>query len=152
MSQTQALSFSSVATIFRKHIAKNLYGNLPSLLSKIFHSYAETDPVGFDSASVSRWLSGSSPVRAAVAIFYLTPDHEGLLADDIFRYVLPLTADTGVIALELYALVSTAENISTHQRARLASRFSLENDAAIAAFVSEVVLCTLKSVSQTSTD
>ncbi len=149
---SKILTFPEVIVIIRRNIAKPLYGSAPALLERLFFSYAQGDPVGFDAASVSRWLSGSSPVRAAVAIFYLTPDHEGLLADDIFRYVLPLTADTGVIALELYALVSTAENISTHQRARLASRFSLENDAAIAAFVSEVVLCTLRSVSQTSTD
>ena len=146
MLQTQVLSFATVTTIIRKHIAKSLYGSMPALLTRLFHSYAQNDPIGFDPASVSRWVSGASPVRAAISRFYLAPDHQNLLANDVKGHLLPLMADAGMVALELYALISTAENISTSQRAKLAARFSTADDERTAAFIAEVVLCSLKLI------
>ena len=143
---SKMLTFPEVIVIIRRNIAKPLYGSAPALLERLFFSYAQGDPVGFDAASVSRWLSGSSPVRAAISIFYLAPDRQNLLAKDIKDQILPLVADAGAVALELYAVISTAENLSTCQKTTLTSQFSTADDDRIAAFIAKVALCSLKLI------
>lgn len=144
------LTFPEIIAIIRRHIAKNLYRSMPGLLELFFHSYAQRDPIGFDPSTVSKWMSGAAPIRGSIATHYLSPGTSYSLADDIREQILPLMADAGAAATDLYALVLTAENISPSQRVKLAAIFSTTDDGRIAAFIAEVALCSLKLITKST--
>lgn len=111
-------NFSSILAILRQYAKQQYVRNQGYLVDALFSSYVcHHRPSGFDSASVSRWLSGV-PVPAAIADYY--DSKKTLLQSDILHEILPTLSDADAAIHALCALVMSDTSLTAQQQILLA--------------------------------
>lgn len=132
--------FSAVMRIISLYISSANALNQCELISKIFEVFVdENEGFEFDNGLVCRWFKGLKPVSPRIVQFYENSENAEQLSYSIEFKLLPMMCDAPMAARELSNLVINDVSISEQKRSELAAKFSCENNAVIADFISAVL-------------
>ena len=133
--------FSSVMGIVSQYISAAKALNQSELLFKMFELFAEENAdFSFDNGLVCRWFKGAKPVSSRIIEFYNNAENAEQLTSSIEFQIIPRMYDAPMAAQAVYDLVTNDVSISEQKRSEFTADFNCESNAAIADFLSSVLL------------
>lgn len=132
--------FCAVMRIISQYVSSAYQLNQVELLNQLFDLFADDNQdFTFDNGQVCRWFNGIKPISPKIAKFYEDPENSEQLSSSIEFKILPMMYDAPKAAGELSDLVINDVSISEQKRSELTVGLDLENNAAIADFISTVL-------------
>lgn len=135
--------FSSVVATIRRYISDDHYYNQIDYIGNLFADFLGSDEAAdfvFDNSSVCRWLNGMTKVSPLISRYYLVPERQPALADNIASMIFPVMNDPSMAVQALYELLIGDYTVSEEKKEALCKGYPWKTTKEKASFMA-VLLC-----------
>ena len=138
-------TFGNTAEIILENLCDDESLTQIDFITKLFESFYNSDAdYSFDSASVSRWIKGTTPVTSLLKSYYMNDENRENIGIDIENNLLFKIVDIDMTVRNIYDLLTNDTSVSDRKKQEISDGFPFENDTEKCDFIGRVILFALE--------